>query len=162
VAPDIHAVLVSDGWVAQGQWQPVAQVALWCSGELPIPEAEVARVSVQAQEGLPDDVARAIEAVWEPPPMDDIEHRAREWYAREAEWLDKLSAAARENVRGPQKLDEMGEVLLRRWPEDATAIVNDHMQKRWRAELGWDSGAALLPLFHDRLAAQVTKALVEG
>ena len=162
VAPDIHAVLVSNGWVAKGQWQPAAQVALWRSGDLPVPEAEAARISMQAQEGLPDDVARAIEAVWAPPDMGDIERRAKEWHARAEEMRAGLPVAVRKNIRGPQTLDEMCEVLLRRWPDDATGIVNGHVQDRWRAELGWDNGAALLPLFHDRVAAQVTKALVEA
>lgn len=161
VAPEIHEALVSEGYVAGGAWTALARVALWRSGDLPIPDAQAARIAAQAQQGLSDDVAKAIEAVWAPPPMDDIERRAREWYAREEAWLARMSAAARERVRGPKTLQEVCEVLLRRWPDDATGIVNTHVQSRWRPTLGWNSDAALLPLFHDRLAAKITKALVE-
>lgn len=161
VAPEIHAVLVSDGWVAKGQWLPAAQVALWRSGDLPIPEAEAARFSVQAQEGLPDDVARAIEAVWAAPPIGDIERRAQEWRAREEAWLARMSDAARAKI-GLPTFEEVCETLIRGWPDHATREVENLVLDCWRAELGWDSGAALLPLFHDRVAAQVTKALVEA
>lgn len=42
----------------------------------------------------------------------------------------------------------------------ATSRLRALVQARWRLDLGRDGGAALLPLFHDRLAAIVTDGLI--
>lgn len=48
------------------------------------------------------------------------------------------------------------------WPRLQTHDVESLFYARWRLSLGWDPKVAkLLPLFHDRLANQMVKAVIE-
>lgn len=161
VRPEIAGSLEALGWIAEDRWTDAAQVALWRTGVLAPCEGVMSALVAQARATLPVDARAAVEAVKAPPPLDEIAQRARDWGAREEAWLARMPEAARARAK-PSTVDERCEVLLRRWPQDAERRVTALIEARWRAELGWDSGAALLPLFHDRLAARIAKGLIEA
>lgn len=162
IHPDFSRPFKRMRWIENREWSAAAQSSLWRSGISAVPVDELAIIVGQARDGLPDDVALAVDKVGRAPTPDQIARRVDEWMARiEDRKTSFPESVGAKNLQFPTRA-EMYDQVERDWPDRAADELRNLVEARWRVELGWDSGASLLPLFHDHLAKAVTAGLVDA
>lgn len=165
ISIDLHRVLELLGMVHDGTWTKQAHTVLLreqpSAWDMTVPEESIFQVAFQTcLQTIPRDVKEAIGAISRPATERWIEERIDEHLALHENW----AAEARKRGHDPKKpeVDKLRRHLKEGWPRLQTHAVEQLFYARWRLSLGWDpAGAKLLPLFHDRLANQMAKAIIE-
>lgn len=162
---EVQDLLELLGLVQAGAWTAQAHSVLLreqpTAWEMHVPETDVFRGALDTCVAtLPEDVKEAIVAVSRPAPEDWVKDRIETHLARH----ETRAVEARTHgvdLQAPD-IDHMRRKLRTGWPSLQTNEVESLFYARWRCSLGWDPKTSkLLPLFHDRLAKQMVKAVIE-
>lgn len=149
------------GWIENGVWSKPTHSRLWRNGMVSVPLDSLNWMVADANRTKPDDVARLVENVWCAPTGKKVSDRAGRWFVRMETDLRRWPEDVRSRRDLPIRVD-LCACLEADWPRSAKREFRNHVEARWRVELGWDSGAPIRPLFHDRLAGPVAGALVNA
>lgn len=164
-ADEVQTVLEQLSLIRDGQWRDEARPVLMrlqpSAWDMTVSDS----VAFQDALGhclatLPGDVKGAIAAINRPAPEHWVEERLAAHLAQQSQWAAEVRKRGHDTK--PPDVDKLRLRLREGWPRLQTHEVEQLFYARWRQSLGWEpDGAKLLPLFHDRLANQMVKAVIE-
>lgn len=159
-APGVYNWFVEHGWVIGDNWAATAANALNRAGIGEISFEHLAEIATRTATEAPEDLRSLLISLQRGPTEGDLaEYRAAlqaRQVKRDQDFRDEGFLPLSQFVVELSQ-DEKERVARVGWRNEIRHEMMRAMESRWRPTLGWDSGEALLPLFHDQLVKAVVQ-----
>lgn len=159
-APGVYNWFVEHGWVIGDNWAATAANALNRAGIGEISFEHLAEIATRTATEAPEDLRSLLISLQRGPTEGDLaEYRAAlqaRQVKRDQDFRDEGFLPLSQFVVELSQ-DEKERVARVGWRDEIRHEMMRAMESRWRPTLGWDSGEALLPLFHDQLVKAVVQ-----
>lgn len=159
-APEAYNWFVAHGWVIGDNWAATAANALIRYGIGEISCERLAEIATRTATEAPEDLRSLLISLQRGPTERDLaEYRAalkarqvkRDQDFRDEGFLPLSQFVVELSQEEKERAARVG------WRSEIRHEMICAMESRWRPSLGWDSGEALLPLFHDQLVKAVVQ-----
>jgi hypothetical protein len=160
IMPWLIDLLESLGYIKQGCWDKDESDVLLRLGVYNLSEEHLSDWARQALREMPEDLRAVLDSLRRDPTPAELETYQQGLEAHHKQRMEQFLEAGfpdLSQIVPERSQDEKERVARVGWRNRIRHEMTCTMESRWRPSLGWDSGEALLPLFHDRIVEAVVQ-----